>query len=61
MYRVLLLLIDGLQEEKTSSVQDWVLAAGGELCSAKANLTVSPYRAVNTLRLCYKNQSVNLV
>jgi hypothetical protein len=23
--------------------------------------TLSPYRAVNTLRLCYKNKSVNVV
>jgi hypothetical protein len=32
-------------------------------CKTKANLSYiySPYRAVNTLRLCYTNQSVNAV
>ena len=29
--------------------------------SGLKGITFSPYRAVNTLRLCYKNQSVNAV
>ena len=33
------------------------------LCGQNVELwmLVSPYRTVNTLRLCYKNQSVNVV
>ena len=33
------------------------------LCGQNVELYIktSPYRAVNTLRLCYKNQSVNAV
>jgi len=30
-------------------------------CNLKKTIRPSPYRAVNTLRLCYKNQSVNAV
>jgi len=39
----------------------------GSIDPSKTNITLnyvkgfSPYRAVNTLRLCYKNQSVNAV
>jgi len=52
-------------KRKRSGVQGRVLAAGAELRSTKANLyyiySVSPYRAVNRLRLGYTNQSVNVV
>jgi hypothetical protein len=48
--------------ERLSIGAEFCVWEGGQQC-AELNCiySSSPYRAVNTLRLCYKNQSVNAV
>jgi len=65
LYREILAVCSQIQTKDTNALcgQNLELLNGkpGGTYSDHCNYRPSPYRAVNTLRLCYKNQSVNAV